>query len=527
MNTKNKLILSFMHLITVLFTVIMSGLTVMSLLWHCKVDINTYHQTRNIEAHRPVIYAGLGFFVILLLLFVCHLLTTLLAKARQQWRIVYIALAMCLTVTVAASIFWILFNDCTPKNDQATLFAEARILAGYADGEHNSEYFTLFPRNKGLVLIMSAALRLFGDTQISFRILNVFGAVLLFISVCLTTKRAWDHAGVTLLTALLLSLFYPIVIYTAFLYGTLLSAAFASCGIYGIVRFCECKDWKSVLLSAISFPIAMQMHQSAAIALIAALIYLLIHFSKKDLLKIAVYAASTFMLIVVLGKVADYGYERITGIQMGDSVPSAAWIYMGLTSENEDGGPGAQDGSFYQLFAENDHDSQAASKDAVARIITVVNEYLGGKRDLSFFLKKAQYQWLDPTFGARKTIAVNDVAGGEPVHSDAYTAFYHSGIRDLIFKLSIVYMIIIYSLSLFTGYRQLSKDRAYHLHFLVQILLIGGFVFQLMWESLSRYCFPYFIWLIPEAAFGLTEIYNMLAAQIRNKACRCRTLKNH
>ena len=37
---------------------------------------------------------------------------------------------------------------------------------------------------------------------------------------------------------------------------------------------------------------------------------------------------------------------------------------------------------------------------------------------------------------------------------------------------------------------------------LLGIAFFGGFLFQLVWETKSRYCFPFFVFLLPLAAVG-------------------------
>ena len=375
MNNKNKFINLFVSFITSLFLIIMFVLTGMALFWHCKVDINSYHLARRVEEHRPMLYILMGMSALVLLVFCCKGIMILLSRCKDERRGVYITLAIGSACMLVACAFWILFNDSVPKNDQIILFEDARILAGVAEGIPDTYYFGLYPRNKGLLLFMTLAIKIFGDTQLAFRIFNVIAALALFLFVCLTVEKAWKHAGITILTAILLVVYYPIVVYTAFLYGTLFSAALAAGGIYGTVRFCEDKDIGGILLFAICFPMAILMHQSALIACIASLFYIMIHFSKKYFMKMIIMLGMTLCIYLGSGQIIDYIYEAEAGIVPVDAVPALAWVYMGITSENADGGPGAQDGSFIQLFMENDSDAKLTNREALNRIKKVIVEF--------------------------------------------------------------------------------------------------------------------------------------------------------
>ena len=345
------------------------------------------------------------------------------------------------------------------------------------------------PRNKGLTLAMAFMLRLLGDSMVSFRILNVVGAVLLLVSVSLTTKKIWKDQAVTILTSLLLTIYYPIVIYTCYLYGTLLSAAFGALGVYAIVCFCDNRKVKYLLIALFSFPFAIQMHQSAAIVMIAAMFYMIMHITKETIGKTLVCFLMFIVMLLSFNKMADWGYEKITGAELGEGVPTLAYVYMGLSAVDGSGGPGSQDGSFVQIFYDNNCDVEATNRDAMNRIVKIISEHFTGERDFKFFVDKVKFQWLDPTFGSRRIIEANYVENGEPPNSEAYLRVRNSQWRNVGFKISVVGLIIVYGLNLFVALYQLIKKEQNGLHFFIQILLIGGFVFQLLWESISRYCF--------------------------------------
>lgn len=497
------------RVITILFMAIIAVLTFMSFFEHCETDIYSFLQERYIESHRVVLYVGMALIGLGIMGTICHFIVKMLSKSENGWKIVQKMLVICSSCVFVLCIFWIFFNDATPKYDQETLFNEARVMAGYVDAEYNTTYYELMPRNKGLTLVMAIALLLLGDTMISFRILNVIGAVVLLVSVSLVTKKVWKDQTVTIITALLLTIYYPIVIYTCYLYGTLLSTAFSGLGVYAIICFCENRKKRYLLVALFSFPFAIQMHQSAAIVMIAVMFYMMIHTTKETMGKMIL---SFFLLIVItfsFNKIADWGYETITGTELGEGVPTLAYFYMGLSAEDGAGGPGSQDGSFVQIFYENNCDVEATNRDALNRIIKIVLEYIRGERELKFFVDKIKFQWLDPTFGSRRIIEANYVENGEPPNSQAYLRVRNSSWRNVGFKIAVVGLIIVYSLNLFATVYQLIKREQDGLHFFIQILLIGGFMFQLLWESISRYCFSYFIWLLPGAAYGLVRLYKV------------------
>ena len=502
----------FMGAITVMFMVITAVLTYMSIFEHCEADIFSFLQERHVVTHRPIIYGGMAIVGTVLLLMMCHFLSGIISKNKGNGKnIQKIILVSCSVIVCLASLFWIFFNDTLPKYDQKVLYDEARIIAGYVEGEHSSQYFEFYPRNKGTLLVMALMFKILGDSMISFRVLNVVGAVILLLSVSLSVKKIWKNEGTTIVTALFMTIYYPIIIYTCYLYGTLLSAAFSALGVYATIRFCEDKKLRYFLVALFSFPMGVQMHQSAAIVMIAAMFYILIHMSKKTIGKTVICLVMMVLMVFASNKAGDIiYYDMIVGVEPKDAVPTLAYIYMGLSAVDGVGGPGSQDGSNWAIYEENNLDVKATNRDAINRLKIIFKEYVSGERSLKFFVDKVKFQWLDPTFSSRRIIETNYPENGEPPNSEAYLKVRNSKLRDVGFKFAVVGMMITYGLNLFAAVYQLLKKEQDTLHFFIQILLVGGFVFQLFWESISRYCFSYFIWLIPGAAYGLVLLYKVL-----------------
>ena len=103
-----------------------------------------------------------------------------------------------------------------------------------------------------------------------------------------------------------------------FLYGTLLSIAFASLGIYGVIKLIHNEKLRYGFLSVIAFSIGILMHQSAAIALMAAFIYMFFNIkSRKSALRIGMSFVLCLGMIVGIQKTVDSTYLYISGTDEG------------------------------------------------------------------------------------------------------------------------------------------------------------------------------------------------------------------
>lgn len=495
-------------LISALFVLIIGFLAVLSIFIHCETDIYSYEQIKSIAHHTSYIYLGLTILAISIIIILCGALQKVLSCAKRKEMIERSIFFFCMMIMLIGGICWIFFNDNVPSSDQRNVYAEARRITGFLDEPFDVGYFSYFQRNRGIVLFMAAIMKILGDSIYSFRIINLLAMLIIYCSICRTTKLIFKNSVVTALTEILLMLFYPTVIYTAYHYGTLWAVAFTSLGLFATVSLCETgKRWYAALI-IVTFPLGILMHQSAAIGLVAAICYLLFNSEKGILVRNILISIIAVIMVVLFMKTVKISYESITGADPNaSSVPVTCTVYMGLTAPIASGGPGSQDGSYTEIFNRNKQDGKAANAEAVQGIIHVIGEYITGERSLKFFLEKTEYQWLDPTFGARKIIRTNDSNMSEPPNSDAYIKFYNSSLRTIVFKLSIAGMLLIYISALITGIKNIRGSKEYPTVILIQLYVIGGFAFQLFWESLSRYCFNYFIWLIPLGGMGMYSLY--------------------
>lgn len=489
--------------VNVIFVTIMLLLFIFSLFYSCQID--QYSYARLIEVHSPLKYSLLTALLCVALIAILMIGSKLQITINQK-RI----LMICGFVVSVIGICWMLFNDSTPRYDQQTLFEEAQKIAGYNLEPYDAQYMIAFKRQRFVVLLMATGMKIFGNNYLGFRLLNLVGAVLLYVGVCLAVRRIEKDKVVNTFTMIMVAIFYPIVVYISFLYGTLWSATASVWGFYNVIVWSQGHKTKNAVAIPIWFAIAAAMHQSALVAVVAASIFLCLYGNDTEcsdgtsiiwdrLQKYAI-VLITIIAIVLWGKMTDCVYEGITGIQKGDSLPPLATVAMGITAETEDGGPGAQDGTFFTIYQENDFDASKTNEAAITKIKKAASEYIHGERSWEFFLEKTKYQWLDPTWGSRKTIMTN---WEEPFNSETFMTFYNSSIRGVIYKASNIVMIAMYFSALVFGiYSVFAKSIAKE-HFLIQIFVCGGFAFSLIWESLSRYCFPYFIWILIEGICGI------------------------
>lgn len=486
----------FFKFINILFVLVMGILFFLSTYRHYQLNLDDF--SRTITNHRPYVY------IMLLILWLCIALG--LVAASEKWKINdKVLFNTLLGITILVCLGWLLFNDSAPRYDQETLYKEAKIIAGYSNEAYNSRYMIAFKRQRLIVLLIAAGLKIFGNNYLGFRLLNLIGAIAIYYGIHKNMDIGIAEKKTVRLVQIFIFLYYPIIVYISFLYGTMWSAAGSVWCFYFLQKWMKDNRVRNAVGIGISISLGIGMHQSAAIALVAIALFLLLYSTKHTIVKNAAVIIFCLLCVVCLNRTIDFTYESITGLAKGDSLPPLATVAMGLTSETVDGGPGAQDGSFYDIYSEHNYDASETNKAAIEIIKKALVDFGTGERSISFFWKKLQLQWLDPTFGAKKTVMIN---WEEPYNWAGFKVFYKHPIRDVIFKIEIAFMMLMYLFASITGIHVLLSKEDEWFHNLIQLFVIGGVTFSMIWETLSRYCFPYYLWVIVEGTYGIILMYN-------------------
>lgn len=421
--------------------------------------------------------------------------------------------AVCFALAVSAvGLIWAVTLSSPPVNDQAYVWELAVALVQGDRTPFLADYATAYPHQFGPALLASLFVRLFGAEPLpAFALFNAVCAGACTAALCRLAELLSDDNRAATICGLLCLLFCPLALYTAFVYGTLFSTAAFLWGIYCAVRLCRGGAFWWWLPLYLLLPLACVSYGSALIPAIA--VFLLLFLSGliqggRRLLCLCLPALGLGLLCILLPSAC----QALVCLQMElphlDGIPKTAWLAMGIHSNNGVCGPGSWDGSNWDLFFTNGADSSAANAAALQNL----RQYLKGYRDephrVVFFVQKTACQWLDPWFGAlTQTYAPSLAAPSAPAAWLCTGPLLHpvqgmlSALLPLIYLCSGVELLF------------LRRCRRYELWSQVlPLVFVGGFLFQLFWESKSRYCLPFVLVLIPLAASALLRCFKAAAA---------------
>ena len=409
---------------------------------------------------------------------------------------------------LAMGIGWICSNDYPTVADQKFVCDAAMALENGLALD-NPGYFIRYPFNEGMLYAIRLSMKVTGMVDpFAWKCFNIVAVIAIDIVLMLFVRElaGEDYEAAINVVSVMLLPFVPIVLYSSFVYGTLVSMALAFWALWGTIRLIRTGKWFYGILPVLFLPIANRVYSGTLIATIAVVITLLVELFKADRakrIKFLVVVIATLFLYFVSDAMIQHVFFLETGIKAeegGNDYSTAGHIYMGIAAEDCVAGPGSYSDIVEYIYETKGDESGSYFKQ---QNIAVIKEYLRGERDLSFFLKKTEYQWLDPWFGG---ITMTCYAGGNFEVGEAFYNFIFGPVPKILYEYWLRnFLPFVYVMALI-GIILKFKKTEFDARILLSLYFVGGFIFQLFWESKSRYCLPYFLALLPLAALGIASL---------------------
>ena len=252
---------------------------------------------------------------------------------------------------------------------------------------------------------------------------------------------------------------------------------------------------------------------NAMIVLIAvAIVLLLMMIRKWDKWLLAAILVTFAAVFAGRGLVA-WQYEQRAGEKVSDGIPVSAWIAMGMMEDIR--GNGWYNGYGPELYAECGYDAEAVDREAKAYMAERIREFgKNPKACLAFYKGKALSQWNEPT--AESLLVLRASVDTQQISDRKYKLMFGNWYQPYLAYMN-SYQFLIYLLAFLgcisLGMRRLQgrENAAYDLLYIFPLLLIGGFLFQLLWEAKSRYIYYYMVLLLPLATLGISFVMEQQA----------------
>lgn len=439
-------------------------------------------------------------------LLVAVLLMTMSLAARRYltWKTARILTVMAAAGNILLCFCWMYSFRAEASADQAITWAVAQELAspsGLADWQ--IDYVKIHPYQAGTAMVMELFIRLFGRdcySWLTFSALCAGGCVAVLSCLC---GRITDSPSAKSLCAVLLASFFPLAMYSSFVYGTIPGIFFAVLGLYVVVRQCSDTDHpiRWCISGILAFSTAIILYTGEQIFLVAGVIVLFFtgisHHGQHRKISAAV-------LLGVFAVGLCNGWQAIAmhrlGLPNDPGCPILPRILMGVDAYSENPAPGFYNGICLSVFRECNYDARLANLVSIGHIKNSLLALHEQGRFVKFFAEKTADQWLEPWFSALSM--ANPAIYNEPnqlAQAVAGGKLFAPIQAWLSLLLSFIYLFGALGTVVLA-----KRERTALWRLILEVCLIGGFLFQLVYETKARYCMPYYLCCFPIAAAGLS-----------------------
>lgn len=428
-------------------------------------------------------------------------------KAEYRSRILLIAV---MSLTLAGSLFWIFLTDCKPIGDQNAIVECAQhILQGdYKDLDYTA-YLGTVRYQIGLTGIFAFLFQITGHAV--YQVIQILNAVMIPVIILSgygILKECFDEVRVRVGYCLLMLFCFPLMFYTTFVYGEILSIACSVLMTWMVCLLLNRKKWYFMLLAACFATIGIWAKGSAWISVIAAVIILVLYALRQKNLLFLLTAVCVIMLPVAANHLLESGMRQVSGYPLDQGIPYSSYLAMGLQDNEEH--PGWFNGYNYYIYRSLDCNREKADLASQENIRERIVE-LSGNREMAktFFKSKMLSQWNSPDYEYMVMSSYFAKIPGRLVNS-----FFSGKLFDLVEAVLNEYQWILYvaglagAISLFAGKRKFSS-------LLLFLNVTGGFLFTIFWEAKARYILSYLIWLVLCGAVGLWKLDGLCGTVFR------------
>lgn len=425
-------------------------------------------------------------------------------------------------VTVVCGTLWILTAQCEPHADSLYITDAAKQAANNDFEFFKGRYFNDYQYLLGSLLYFEIFIRLFGSDHITvlyMQIPNLIYFALSYIGIIITLGKLFKSKRIQSIAVLTLFFCIQPALFSVFTYGLVPGFCFSVYAFLFEVMYFQCDTKKRYLwgfLSALSLTLAVVIKSNNYIILIAMLGMALVKFFNRHKISDIVYIIIAAVMAVTAMPIIAKSYEARSGIKFSDSVPMTAWLAMGLDDPLNAAGctaPGWYSGKHtaeqhMECGYDADKTADATKKAVKERINVFMNDYTYAN---DFFYEKITSQWNEPTY---ECLWLNWVRPKYNQNENSvYQAVAEKGAPYLIEYMNIHQQFVFFA-TLIGILLCFKKKDILCCGFI--LIILGGFLYHLLFEAKSQYILPYFLFMCGFSAVGTDYIYTKLDEFVKN-----------
>lgn len=444
---------------------------------------------------------GLTPFRVIYLIIICILIIVLIKKkyfgmSDKKMMIMFLLLAL------IVSVYWLITNDyhLADFDDAYNVFRSAKAIANYdysVLGNHT--YINVYPNNLGLLTYELICIKIFGEFwSIYFiRIVNIVFMLLGYYYLYRITDILFNDKMVNCTVVFLMFLSGQYIFYSFFLYGNCLSYSLAIMSVYYLIKYIKYKKNINLVLSSVFIVCSVTIKMNSLIVLIAESLYLLLNSVKTKKIFVIIILFVNF-IGAYCGTIGIQKFWSVRGDADYDNtkLPLLCWVAYGVNYNEKT--PGRYFPEFEEFHFANDFVQEYTNIEARRYINQAKSAFLNNPiLGIRFYSKKFLYSWASPQYEAFDQYRFSKLTYlNKEVISGNINTF-----MDYVWDAAVSIVAIGIIAFLF-----INKKERQILDYIGCVIVIGGFLFHIVWEVKAIYLYQYYMYLLPYAAYGLVVL---------------------
>ena len=419
----------------------------------------------------------------------------------------------------AASFWWIFSADRIPNSDQAYIYAGASYFleGNYVFLSGPGAYCGLYPYQLGLIALVELLFTVVGAyNYYAFEYLCAILAIGIVYLGYRVISELTDCAAAVVMYNFLMMGCLPLIFYTPWVYGEIPSIFFALMAGWMLLRYSKKGKIRYLVLTVCVLVLSMLVRKNSLILIIAFGITGVLYALKRKDLKIVL----AFLLTVVISYGTYQGiykmYEIRSGYEHYEGIPIVTWTAMGM--QESEGRYGWYNNYSKEIWWEFDFDRELVAKAATENLRERM-QYFRENPDYAklFFREKILSQWNQPLY---QSIFFNTAytEGLEPEANSLAGRLSGDLYFNVLFISDRLQFIVFFGMLCYFLFA-VKKDSDILRH-VITVTMIGGFLFSVIHEAMSRYIFPYYVMMFPFAVYGMEQA-------VKKTGCICQKAYRH
>ena len=469
-----------------------------------------------------------------------------LNKIKFKKNVKNVILAIFLILYIIIQVLWINIRNANPNYDQYYVYNIAvEISEGNIGNLTQKDYLQMYPQQISLSSFYAFIFKILNTSNIKLLqymnvIANCFTAVGLYLIMKIIANK--ENTKSVPAFIFLTFTFIPMIMLSTFIYGDLISLAFATFAIYYAIKYNKQDKTRYLFISAILMSLSYFFRMNMLIFFIAICIYLILELVKyitsenkkritnesndindkieikkckaRTLIKILLIIAFIIISIVPTTIFKSYMQKKMN-LDNSKAFPIIGFIDLGLSYSSR--APGWYLDSYVDTWKIDGHNT----KPMIDRINEQLQNFKSNPKECFwFYIMKISSMWVENSFGSiwyNLSFNFGDMSVNRGLASEAQienynkvdTFLYDNYNIFIMYDKIIVMFIYLSSLLFILRNKDISNEQI-----LLILIFLGGFLFHIFWEGKSRYVLPYVIILIPIASISINQNVKWVKSKI-------------